>query len=1815
MYPFFVNRSSLAMLILPLFFLLQLTLLLLIQRPELYGQWKNDLINFKRAMYNEPDLIAEAGRSNNNSSDFTEMKSNVTVNDLNETYDSDFETIKRIAFKHSKQLFYHTIELLKENNYIIFITVIVILLYIINRMKKGRLVTATMSMLRIWRTPKKTVTNSSKVTVNLDKFDPKQIQFDNWITPFEWYLEDIPKERWRNTLLLNLSPHLAIKYGSCNTYQELRDCLAKHDLNAQVQKQEKTSIVDCIETFMKIRRYHGERLSEYVSRLQRYAQRAGIDRPEVICEVFLKGLKSRRMRAYIQQAYSIQLVNSAGSKGKSIDNLDALIEYADSFEKSHQQFQSSSSSNSSRSRSREKKRSKTRKSKSSSAKSSNKSYSKSSDHSDSTSTTRTRKTYLSKESINLVEQFVQQVQNGGYSQNTNYSPRGHRRNNSWNGPYNPKHNSYQYSGPKDNRYQNRSNKNNFQRNRQDRNVQPNEFTNEIKQSDSNSPKVDPKINSNLQDKSVQVCSVSVNESNAKLYGMALIDHTGIHYLCDTGADFSILSEQGFDRIRRLNKAACLTKYTGPQVNSATGNMEILGVYEAKEVTINSSFSLYNQKFRVAKLASRNECLIGRDLIVQIPSLNLHLQGFKNYLESSKKELIFNLDQFLETSGHLDAMVLLVESDEELRMLIEQELSTVGASNFNEIIPTDLLTHEIKLIDPNQPPIRHKVRPIPFSVREKLRVLIKSQVEAGILRPSNSPWLFPINVVGKPGGDIRLTIDYRTLNDITQKDAHPLPIIDNLLVQLSNSYYKTKIDCFSGFYQVKMNINSIQFTAFGCEFGLFEYTVMPMGLSNSPATFQRLMNLIFKDLIDRGVMVIFIDDFLIFSKTRDEHLANVKEVVSLLQKYKLKIKLSKCEALATEMKFLGHVVSFNNIRPDPEKITVIKNYERPTNLLELQSFIGLCSFYRKFIEKFAEIAKPIHAIMETKQLDLDNSYKKKNGSLKTNRIILNWTDEATKAFETLKALLISDNILIMPDFNMMFYLSTDASNYAIGAVLQQGENTKLLRPIAYFSKQLNKAQINYATCEKELLAIVTGVEHFHHYLYGVKFTIFTDHQPLSWLLKKRDQIASRLARWVIRLRVYDFEIIYKTGKANGNADALSRMIYSSEVEDDEEEIIICLVEYEDLVNDPATEYIENRISDLVELQSADENILWIKSLLMEHGASKPSIKSFPNATCELMFRQYEYLFVLNGVLYRQGANENKQFLLPKSITSKIIELVHGTSMGGHLGTKKCLGKITQRFFYPNLKDEVIKFIKCCDACQRNKITQPVRRAELKPLTSSYPNQIVTIDLAGPMPITSKKNVFILVMVDAFTKFVRAIPLPDNKSQTVAEAIIKNWICIFGVPEFVLSDRGTNLQSMLMELIFEKFDIKPLRTSSYHPETDGESERFIQTMKAMLKSFVNSKHNDWDDYLDELSFAYNTSVHNSTKFSPFEVTFGRMPRIPIDLIFDNHLNDIESICSDENLDVSDDERILTVLHDKSDDFIVLDDQEEILSPKLNKTVKKYCDTVVPRLNTVYEMVFKNKTHTMDLAKVKHDRKIKKFSYNVGDLVLTDHVKLKTGQSSGLAHKYHGPFEIIGVHNNKCNYIIKKRLDNGKLGKKSFIIHKNRLKIYFGHYNDHLEEKLKVVEEKDSVEKRKRKYTKNPNCQRWQNEDVPPITVTEVNADSTNSSMEWDFTDLVKPMEDSVVASDSFGDIFENVNDLQANDGAKSIQVEIASSQSVQNNSYQSENKSDGTNDLSYRNYYTRKTNKKYRKTKPSTANTPEQPVRRGERNRRKPDVYQA
>jgi hypothetical protein len=362
--------------------------------------------------------------------------------------------------------------------------------------------------------------------------------------------------------------------------------------------------------------------------------------------------------------------------------------------------------------------------------------------------------------------------------------------------------------------------------------------------------------------------------------------------------------------------------------------------------------------------------------------------------------------------------------------------------------------------------------------------------------------------------------------------------------------------------------------------------MPMGLQGAPGTFQEVMNEVLQQEIREGFVQVYMDDIGISSENLESHLLHVSRVVSRIGEHKLKVKKSKCELVKTEIKFLGHLVSYDSIKPDPSRVSVLFSYPKPNTLAQLWSFMGLANYNRKFIHSFAKLAQPLYNLQETK--DLDPKFKKKNGGIKGEKIILNWTDEATKAFEKIRTVLTSDSVLIMPDFKKEFILRTDASDKGYGAVLAQ-ERDGEVKPIAFYSKTMTKAQLNYSTPEKELLAIIMSIEHFHQYLYGVDFTIQTDHQPLTWLLNKKDPSA-RMERWLIRIRNYDFSIKYKAGKLNGDADALSRWHYDTSIGENEADYndqIICEIE---IINQSNANDLYSNNNYKIEEQSKDENIL-------------------------------------------------------------------------------------------------------------------------------------------------------------------------------------------------------------------------------------------------------------------------------------------------------------------------------------------------------------------------------------------------------------------------------------------------------------------------------------------------------------------------------------------------------------------------------------------------------------------------------------------------
>ena len=394
------------------------------------------------------------------------------------------------------------------------------------------------------------------------------------------------------------------------------------------------------------------------------------------------------------------------------------------------------------------------------------------------------------------------------------------------------------------------------------------------------------------------------------------------------------------------------------------------------------------------------------------------------------------------------------------------------------------------------------------------------LNAGIIQPSTSPWASPIVTAMKKNGKKRLCIDYRRVNSITKKDAYPLPRIDEMMDALGEAKWFSSMDLTSGYWQVGMHPESIQKTAFISREGLYEFNVMPFGLCNAPATFQRAMDNMLGDYNWKFAMV-YIDDINVFSRTFEEHIQHLQLIFQRIREAGLKLNQEKCNFIRKELLFLGHIINKDGISPDPSTVQKIIDFPQPRTVKGLRSFLGLAGYYRKFVKGFSQIAAPLFKLLR-------------------NNITYIWTVDQEEAFSELKRRLTTAPILIYPNFTKKFYLYTDASDSGLGAVLSQKDDENRERVIAYASVSLKPAETRYSTTEKEALAVVWAVRQFRHYLLGTTFEIITDHNALRWLFTKQTNPTPRISRWITTMMEYNFIISYRPGRVNQNADALSRM---------------------------------------------------------------------------------------------------------------------------------------------------------------------------------------------------------------------------------------------------------------------------------------------------------------------------------------------------------------------------------------------------------------------------------------------------------------------------------------------------------------------------------------------------------------------------------------------------------------------------------------------------------------------------------------------------
>lgn len=545
--------------------------------------------------------------------------------------------------------------------------------------------------------------------------------------------------------------------------------------------------------------------------------------------------------------------------------------------------------------------------------------------------------------------------------------------------------------------------------------------------------------------------------------------------------------------------------------------------------------LYHAKENKAFVAVENKSKQTQLFILDFP-FEIELDNFK-INEFNKDEINFSdttteSNRYRKLIDQLRLDHLNTEEKTKLLQIIDEHQSTFYIEG-EFLSNTTAVKHSIYTKD--DLPVYQKSYRYPHCHKEEVSNQIQKMLREGIIRPSNSPWNSPVWVVPKKLDATgqqkwRIVIDYRKLNTKTVDDKFPIPNITDILDKLGRSTYFTTLDLASGFHQIEMNEKDIPKTAFSTDGGHYEYIRMPFGLKNAPATFQRLMNTVLRGLV--GVICfVYMDDIIVYSTSLQEHYDNLAKILNALEKANLKVQLNKSEFLQKEVAFLGHIVNEDGVKPNPDKIEAIKNWPTPKTEKEIKSFLGTLGYYRRFIKDFSRLTKPL-----TQCLRKDEK--------------IAHTSEFLEAFEKCKQILTSTSVLQYPDFNKPFNLTTDASKYAIGAVLSQGPIGKD-RPIAFASRTLNKHEEKYSTIEKELLAIYWATKYFRPYLYGKTFTLFTDHKPLTGIMNLKDP-STKIAKWMIALLDYSYEIQYKAGKQNVVADGLSRIPYEINAHDNAEE---------------------------------------------------------------------------------------------------------------------------------------------------------------------------------------------------------------------------------------------------------------------------------------------------------------------------------------------------------------------------------------------------------------------------------------------------------------------------------------------------------------------------------------------------------------------------------------------------------------------------------------------------------------------------------------
>lgn len=746
-----------------------------------------------------------------------------------------------------------------------------------------------------------------------------------------------------------------------------------------------------------------------------------------------------------------------------------------------------------------------------------------------------------------------------------------------------------------------------------------------------------------------------------------------------------------------------------------------------------------------------------------------------------------------------------------------------------------------------------IRPYPVhpSKMKDMKLILDDLLKQDIIRPSISNYSSPSFLVSKPDKSSRLVINYAKLNEKIVRVNHPIGNMDEFYLYLQNAAYFSVIDLSNSFHQIELTERSKHLTAFSNGVSLFEWNRIPFGMHCGSGILSSYLDKIFRD-IKFEYMLNFVDDLLIFSKTKEEHLKHLAEVVDRLSKYNLTVNPNKVKLFHTEVSYLGNIISKNSITIDPSRTESIRNFGTPRNAKDISSFIGMCSYFSKYIKDYAKLAAPL------------NDLRKKRNKFK-------WNEECNDSFIKLKSIISNPPVLAIPNFQKPFYLFTDASEVSAGSVIMQCNDEGDKLPIAYYSKKFTDNEKNLSIYHKEALSVVLSIKKFYMYLELQPFYLITDNHALSWVLGHFNKLG-KLARWVEQILALPFKVLSVRSKENPVADCLSRLNISKEkievVEASENFEIVNLIHSK---NCKKSSSVSKKCLKPIMNITADIPVAYIQ--IAEHQRADNEclkiIESVLNKTCKQNF------YIKNKVLMFKKTERSKgKIYVPEGLVDLLFNYYHCSSFGGHPGQNRTVSRVLEHFYRPNLIQLIRERVKNCEICLKCKPVNKKFEGELVSGISKYAMEKLYVDLAGPLVTSKQGNKYILIAVDDFTKYVWLIPIKDATSRTVIDKLQQIIFNNFSTCQKLVSDNGSCFTSVLFKKFMFENSINHYRIIPYSPQSN-KSERYLRTVKEQLRIFHHNSQNTWDNSIKHIQTSINCCKNESTGYTSFELMFKHKP----------------------------------------------------------------------------------------------------------------------------------------------------------------------------------------------------------------------------------------------------------------------------------------------------------------------------------------------------